>query len=87
MKAQYTPIVGLDFINAFGVRMFTFTLNRPNPAKGGRLETVGIVEMDNNATVYRVRTIDALDNRHAAIVRLAKRYMARSIPAVFSSMN
>lgn len=75
-----TGIVGLDFVDADGVRHFTFTLCSQGP-DGFRARTV--TDLRDEA-VTRHGAIPALQPRLDAVMRLARRYRERSIPQRFA---
>lgn len=79
MKPKTYPNVGLDFIAASGERVYDFQLCEK---QDGRLVAVAIVTCDEGK--WSARCVSRLLNRMPAIMRLAKIYMGRSVPQVFT---
>ncbi len=79
MKQKLIPIVGLDFIDAYGVRIFNFQLCE---RRDSGLVTVAIVDMAGEKIARKI-SVDRLEARMKGIVRLARKYLGRSIPQVF----
>lgn len=75
------PIIACDFIDSKG-RSTSFQLCRESSRTRDRLEAIAVVNFDDDK-VTRCLKIESLKASPAAIVRLARRYKARSIPQVF----
>lgn len=81
-RARLTPIVGTDFIDASGKRIFCLQLCR-NRESDGRLEAVAIQTMEGDS-IRMQQLIASLADHRAGLNRLTRRYMARSVPQVFA---
>ena len=86
MKANLTPIIGADFIDAAGERctdvQFCETRNRSDGSPG--LVAVVIVKLGNGGTVTGSAFIREHKPRAAGWHRLARRYQTRSTPQRFT---
>jgi len=77
--AKTVPIVGLDYI-ADGVREFCFEICK----RDGARFTAHMHGTFKNGEITRFASTAAMLPRKAAFVRLAKKYMLRSIPLQIS---
>lgn len=73
------PLIGCDFVDASEVRRTNFQLCRKT--KTG-LEAIAIVDFNDNL-VTRCAKISQVTASNKALVRLANRYKARSVPQRF----
>lgn len=79
MKTQYTPVIGIDFIDEHGIRFFNFSLCSHG---SDGFKARALVDMQD-AQVYRIAVIPELSERRKAIARMARNYQHRSIPQRF----
>lgn len=73
--------VGSDFVDAKGVRLFSFQLCKTSP-KTGRFESHASLCFEDGKLTRALFT-PATAPRAAAIERLARVWMGRSVPVVF----
>ncbi len=78
-------IVGNDFVDAQGVRRFSFQICRHH---NGRFEAVAVLDVSygqDGVPSFRFAAIESLKRRQLGIQRLASIYMRRSVPVCFAS--
>lgn len=74
---QLVPVVGNDFIDADGVRRFSFSLCEQ---REGKPVAIAIVDIVGNKTVERLMTIGALTHYRKQVEELAFYWQARHAP-------
>lgn len=81
-KQKLIPIIGIDFIDTHGHRNTCFQLCTPK-STGQGIEAIACVDLNTSGEVERTAFSKAMKPREYGIIRLARKYQARSIPQQF----